>query len=204
MLALRVYATVKKISNWALGQGAKGYLWLAMVSQSGCESVFLLGPAADRLISILWAILWIIPCKSLHWHHQPPDRRSPMCKPQAESLFEDLAPGRKNGCLWLGPLVAMETKFLPLYLSSGDVSFRGFPTYPCSESNLRSPILGQANPSDIEDRQKFCALDSRTTWIWEVCTSLPYNFGLEVYCSFVWLVISYGISPHRSSLPETS
>lgn len=51
------------------------------------------------------------------------------------------------------PLVAIETKFLPLYRSSGGVSFRGFPTYPCPEPNLRSPILGQANPPDIKDRQ---------------------------------------------------
>jgi len=174
------------------------------LSQSGCKSVFILGPAADRLISILWDVLWIIPWKSFHWHHQPPDRRSPMCKPQAELLFEDLGPGRKNGCLWLGPPNCYGNQVSPSLSSSGGVSFRGFPTYPCPEPNLRSPILGQANPPDIKDRQKFCALDSRTTWIWEVCTSLLYNFGLEVYCLFVWLIISCGISPRRSSLPETS
>lgn len=56
MLALRVMLLVKKF-QLSPGLGA-GRLQLAMVlSQSGCKSVFILGPAADRLISILWDVL---------------------------------------------------------------------------------------------------------------------------------------------------
>lgn len=88
-----------KNSNWAPAGGAKGNFWLAMVlSQIKWLWIrFILGLAADRFISILWAILCMIPRKSLHqrlhWHHQPPDRRLLTGKPQAESLSEDLAPG---------------------------------------------------------------------------------------------------------------
>lgn len=72
-----------------------------------------------------------------------------MFKPQAEGLFEDLAPGEKR-LFWLPDGVATETTFLPLHPPSGSQIIRGFPTYPSPDLNLMAPILGQANPSSLK------------------------------------------------------
>lgn len=201
------HATVKRKPNGAPFGGAEGYFWLAVVWwQSGCESAFILSLVADRLISILWATLCLIPRKPLHqrlhWCHQPPDRRpQPANLGPSGCLWEDLAPGGEEGVM-LGTHGCHGDHASPSPSTFRRFELQWAPTYLSPDLDLMCPVLGKSIvPKGSWRWVKLCFLERWTSWILGVWPSLPYNLNMEVYWSLVCFLWNFSI---WLSLPEPS